>query len=75
MKAYIDRIEDGKFAVINVIGGGEMIIPARQFKFKIREGMHLDVDFRPDEKSERETLDRVKKLQAELLARSNKKNK
>ncbi|MDI6757517.1 MAG: DUF3006 family protein [Endomicrobiia bacterium] len=74
MKCYVDRIEDSKFAVINVIGGGEMIIPVRQFKFKIREGMHLDVDFHPDAKSERDTLERVKKLQAQLLARS-KKNK
>ncbi|PKN00915.1 MAG: hypothetical protein CVU77_07790 [Elusimicrobia bacterium HGW-Elusimicrobia-1] len=75
MKCYVDRIEDGKYAVINVTGGGEMIIPVKQFKFKIREGMHLDADFRCDKKSERATLDRVKKLQAELLARSGKKNK
>jgi hypothetical protein len=73
MKCYVDRIEDGKYAVINVSGGGQMIIPVKMFKFALREGMHLVADFRPDEKSERETLERVKKLQSELLARSGKK--
>ena len=74
MKCYIDRIEDGEYAVIKIQGGGEMVIPARQFRFKIHEGMHLTVDFRPDEKSESATLERIKKLQQELLKRSQSKH-
>jgi len=70
MKCYIDRIEDGEYAVIKIKGGGEMIIPVKQFKFKVHEGMHLIVDFRPDEKSEQATLDRIKKLQQQLLKNS-----
>lgn len=73
MKGYIDRIEDKKFAVINIIGGGEMIIPVKQFKFKIHEGMHLEIDFKPKPEEEKKTLDRIKKLQQELLKRSKNK--
>lgn len=72
MKAYVDRIEDGKFAVINVIGGGEMVIPVKQFKFKIHEGMHLEINFEPRPDEEKKTLDRIKKLQQELLRKSKK---
>ena len=35
MKAVIDRIEDGKTAVINIVGGGSMLIPVEQFGIKI----------------------------------------
>lgn len=73
MKAVIDRIEDGKTAVLTVVGGGEMIIPVKQFKFKLHEGMWLDVEFKPNKKAELKSLDRVKKLQQELLSRPNKK--
>jgi len=73
MRAVIDRIEDGKTAVLIVIGGGEMIIPVKQFKFKLHEGMWLDVEFNPNKKAESKSLARVKKLQQELLSRPNKK--
>ncbi len=73
MRGYIDRIEDKKFAVINIIGGGEMIIPVKQFKFKIYEGMHLEINFKPNPESEKKLLERVKKLQRELLRRSKDK--
>jgi len=72
MRAVIDRIEDRKTAVLTVSGGGEMIIPVKQFKFKLHEGMWLDVKFSPNKKAELKSLDRVKKLQRELLSRSNK---
>lgn len=73
MKAIIDRIEDGKTVVLTVLGGGEMIVPVKQFKFKLHEGMWLIADFKPDKKAELKAIDRVKKLQRELLNRSNKK--
>lgn len=70
MKAVIERIEDGKAVVVTVIGGGEMIIPKKQFKFKIHEGMWLDVEFNPDKKAEDNAKSEVIKLQQELLKRS-----
>lgn len=73
MRAVIDRIEDGKTAVLTVNGGGEMIIPVKRFKFKLHEGMWLDVKFIPNKKAESKSLDRIKKLQQELLSRSSKK--
>lgn len=73
MKAVIERIEDGKTAAVTIIGGGQMIIPKKQFKFKIHEGMWLDMEFSPDEKSEAASKDEVIKLQQELLSRSKKK--
>ncbi|HAX61169.1 MAG TPA: hypothetical protein DCX95_01220 [Elusimicrobia bacterium] len=72
MKAVIDRIEDGKTAVLMVIGGGEMIIPVKQFRCKLHEGMWFDVVFKPNKKAESKSLARVKKLQQELMHRSNK---
>jgi len=66
MHAVVDRIEEGGIAVITVTGGGEMYIPVRHFGFEVREGMHLRVDFKRDEKSEKVSLARIKKLQKEL---------
>ena len=75
MKCYVDRIEDSKYAVIYAVeGGGEMVIPADQFGFEIREGMHLDVSFTPDADSEKSSLERIKKLQEGLL-KNNRKTK
>ncbi|HAM38542.1 MAG: hypothetical protein A2474_06975 [Elusimicrobia bacterium RIFOXYC2_FULL_34_12] len=67
MQAIIDRIEDGKIAVINIIGGGKMSIPTKQFKFKIHEGMFLNIQFKPDKKAEEKQIKEIKSLQNELL--------
>lgn len=75
MIVVVDRIEDGKTVVLTVIGGGEMIIPVKQFKFKLHEGMWLDAEFKPNKKAESKSLDRVKKLQQELLNRASNSNK
>ncbi|MBN2407089.1 MAG: DUF3006 domain-containing protein [Elusimicrobia bacterium] len=70
MKGIIDRIEDGKTAVINIVGGGSMLIPAEQFDIKIHEGQHLKITFEPDEESEQKTREEIKNLQEELLKRN-----
>ncbi|MEW6555869.1 MAG: DUF3006 family protein [Elusimicrobiota bacterium] len=68
MRAVIDRIEDGKIVVLTIIGGGEMLIPAKQFKkFKIHEGMWLDIEFKPNREAEDKARQKVIKLQQELL--------
>ena len=74
MKAYVDRIEDGKMAVIVIKGGGEMIVPVKVLELKVSEGDHLEITITKDEKSKKDTADKIKKLQEELL-RKNKKKK
>jgi len=73
MQAIIDRIEDGKIAVLNVIGGGKMSIPVKQFKFKLHEGMLLEIEFTPNKKAENKAVKEIKNLQNELLRRSKNK--
>lgn len=68
MKAVIDRIEEG-IAVL-VIEGKTINLPVEFFGFRIHEGMHLNIIFEPDEKSEQETKEEIKKLQEELLRRN-----
>lgn len=72
MRAVIDRIEDGKTAVITVIGGGNIFLPVKQFGFKVREGMWLSVEIRPDKPAEKAAAKRIKKLQDKLLGKTKK---
>jgi len=69
VKAYIDRIEDGKIAVL-VVKGKTLNFPVEFFDFEVREGMHLKITFEPDEESEKETREEIKNLQKELLKRN-----
>jgi hypothetical protein len=73
MRAVIDRIEDGKTAVLTVIGGGDIFLPVKQFGFKVREGMWLSFDIKPDKPAEEASIERIKKLQGKLLDRVKKK--
>ena len=70
MNGIIDRIEDGKIAVINIVGGGSMQIPAEQFDIEIHEGQNLKIIFETDEESEQDTRESIKTLQEELLKRT-----
>ena len=72
MKAYIDRIEDGK-AVLMVGSYGELVIPVKDFEFKVCEGMHISMDLKIDVRSQKKTLEAVKNLQVKLLNRSRRK--
>jgi len=69
MKGIIDRIEDGKIAVL-VVKGKTLNLPVEFFDFEVREGMHLKINIEPDEKSEQKTRDEIKNLQEELLKRN-----
>ena len=74
VKAFVDRIEDGRTAVVIVEDFGELLIPAKRFGFKLHEGMHLELSFAPDPAGESRTLDAVKRLQARLLRRTRRRN-
>lgn len=73
MRAVIDRIEDDKTAVLAVIGGGEIVLPVKQFGFKVREGMWLSIEIKPDKSAEDSSIKRIKKLQDKLLSRAKNK--
>lgn len=70
MKAYIDRIEDGKIAVVVVEKMGQLFVPVKTFPFEVHDGMHLTIEMQPDEKSESKTENALKKLREKLLKRS-----
>jgi hypothetical protein len=72
VKGCIDRIEDGKTAVVIVDNYGQLRIPVKTFGFEIHEGQHLRIDFSPDPKAEAQTLSAVKALQQNLLKRPRK---
>lgn len=71
MLAVIDRIED-KIAVLSVKGGGDIYLPVKSFGFKIREGMWLTLEIKPAPAAEKAAVNRIKKLQNELLSRAKK---
>ncbi len=66
MHIIIDRIEDGKMAVIRGIEGGEMFIPANLFPFPVHEGMHLEVTFHKNPKEETNMRKSIENLQKDL---------
>lgn len=76
MKLYgvIDRIEDGKIVVINIVDKkGSMYLPKDVFDFKIYEGLWLNIEISPNEDKTQEVKLRIKKLQEKLLKRSQNK--
>lgn len=70
LRAFVDRIEDGKTAVIQIQGGGEMFLPVKQFGFPIHEGAHLKILISEDPGSETRTRKRIISLQEKLLKKS-----
>lgn len=66
MHAIIDRIEDGKIAVMRGLEGGEMFIPTNLFPFSIHEGMHLEITFHTQPKEENCRRESIENLQDEL---------
>ena len=69
MKCFVDRIE-GKIAVILVRKGGRMEIPVSVFPFKVKEGMHLEAEFKPDERERERVKKNIQKIRQRLLKRS-----
>ena len=75
MKGVIDRIEDGKLAVIIFANGSQLIMPVEEFGFEVHEGMHLTVKFKPDPESEEKLRKEIKDLQSELLKKTEEADK
>ncbi|MBT9147899.1 MAG: hypothetical protein DDT32_01667 [Syntrophomonadaceae bacterium] len=75
MKGVIDRIEDGKSAVVIWAGGRQMIVPVEEFGFDVHEGMHLTIEFKPDPEMEEKLRREIKDLQSELLKRTEEADK
>ncbi|MCS7151683.1 MAG: DUF3006 domain-containing protein [Endomicrobia bacterium] len=76
MKIYgvIDRIEDGKIVVINIVDRkGSIYLPVEIFDFKIYEGLWLNIEILPDEEKTKQAKLRIQELQEKLLKRSKKK--
>jgi len=72
MKVYgvIDRIEDGKILVVNLVDrDGIMYLPKEMFNFKIYEGLWLIIEINPDEEETNKMKLKIKKLQEKLLKR------
>lgn len=73
MLGIVDRIEDGKIAVIKIRGGGELVIPVVNLPIKIYEGACLQITIVLDIKREKEQKKKIKELQIELLRKNDKK--
>jgi hypothetical protein len=67
MKGIVDRIEDGKIAVIHISGGGDMKIPVEHFNFALHEGAHLDIQFTPNKADEERTVEEISNIKDKLL--------
>ena len=70
LKAYVDRIEDGKTAVVIVDRYGRLLIPVKDFKSAVHEGQHFSLDLTPEPGSEASALRAVESLQKKLLKKS-----
>ncbi len=69
MKCFVDRIEEG-VAVIIVKGGGRMEIPAKNFPFKLREGMFLTAEFGVDSDEKKRVKKSIRDIRRKLKKRS-----
>ena len=70
MLGIVDRIEDGKIAVIKIRGGGEMVVPVSNLPLKIYEGACIDLSMSLNKKEEARQKKKVRDLQAELLKKN-----
>lgn len=70
MKGIVDRIEDGKMAVVEVEGCGQLIISVDRLNFKVYEGAHLNIDFSLDPESESLMREEIQEMQKELLEKN-----
>jgi hypothetical protein len=70
MLGIVDRIEDGRIAVIKIRGGGELVIPVSNLPIRIYEGACIDVTMALNKKEEARQKKKVKDLQAELLKKN-----
>ncbi|MGM0568142.1 MAG: DUF3006 family protein [Elusimicrobiota bacterium] len=66
MKAFIDRIENGRIAVVHLERGGKLEIDKKIFPFEIHEGMHIKISLSPDSESEKRSKKKIKKYKKRL---------
>ncbi|MDD5492367.1 MAG: DUF3006 domain-containing protein [bacterium] len=70
MIGIVDRIEDGRIAVIKIRGGGELVIPVSNLPLKIYEGACIDLSMALDKKEEVRQKKKIQDLQDELLKKN-----
>jgi hypothetical protein len=75
LRAVLDRIEDGKWAVFSFGRAGSVILPAKLFPRGLREGQVFRVSWTPDAAAERRLRTDVGNLQAALLKRSRRQGR
>ena len=73
MLGIVDRIEDGRIAVIKIRGGGELLIPVKNLPVKVHEGACLNIAMTLNRKAENKQRKKIKNLQEDLLKRNAKK--
>ncbi len=73
MLGIVDRIEDGRIAVIRIRGGGELVIPVANLPLRVYEGACIDIAMALNKKVEKTQKKKIKDLQAELLKKNAQK--
>ncbi|MEA3506779.1 MAG: DUF3006 domain-containing protein [Elusimicrobiota bacterium] len=73
MKGIVDRIEDGRIAVIDIDGGGQMLVPVENLGIKVNEGDHLKIKLKQDPESREKMRKEINDIKEELLERTRKK--
>ncbi len=70
MLGIVDRIEDGRIAVIKIRGGGELVIPVANLPVKIYEGACIDIKMVLNKREESKQKKKIRDLQDELLKKN-----
>ncbi|MFH1037142.1 MAG: DUF3006 domain-containing protein [PVC group bacterium] len=76
LRVVIDRIEDGRFAVLEIEGvAGDFIWPVEFLPEGVHDGSILDFIIETNPEAEAEQREKMKRLQEELLRRTREKDK
>ncbi|MEA1927513.1 MAG: DUF3006 domain-containing protein [Candidatus Auribacterota bacterium] len=71
LRVVIDRIEDGQLAVLEIEGiAGDFIWPVEFLPEGVHDGSILDFTIEDNPEAEARQLEKMRKLQEELLRRS-----
>lgn len=76
LRVVIDRIEDGRWAVLEIEGmAGDFIWPVAFLPKNIRDGSILDFIIEENPSAEKEQRDKMRELQEELLERTRQRER
>lgn len=75
LRVTVDRIEDGRLAVLTVHGVGPWVLPVKRLPRGLEEGQTYDVLLRRNRSAEKELRSRVRGLQRFLEARTRKRRR